>query len=457
MELIVLLTVRTYIMYGGTDMEIGHIISKRRKELGMTQQQLADQLFVTVQAVSKWETGAGNPDIHMLPQISKIIKIDIDDLFENESNQDITDIIPLRIRDPIAERYISYRKWIILIGFIFLLVFLFFGFLYTERLSIPLIGYYTWNRQIYGGFLVSGVIFIIIIKHLTMPSPQSSQVESPERIKERKDTRIISTFPLIGFIGSYLYFSIRFHDLNSLYIEQGLSGFLIYSQAFIYYLLPTAIPFFLVYHGRMNQPFVLLLSIISVFIVCQYISVEVIQVVFVFMGTVLTFIWGIRIVSRMITQFMEHIDRARILFLPFDFIFILVAFLSTVLLFAGFFTVFGLSEFNLSYDSLPYFPYYSILYITLYLASLLCLSLERLFGRFLKKSDLLVDKKGKFTLWHIRNRTILGFAFLILLVSGYIILKYRFDLSRFDSTIIIGFVSFAASIIYDALLGPIIR
>lgn len=33
------------------------IISKRRKELGLTQQELADKLFVSDKVISKWETG----------------------------------------------------------------------------------------------------------------------------------------------------------------------------------------------------------------------------------------------------------------------------------------------------------------------------------------------------------------------------------------------------------------
>lgn len=37
--------------------KIGSFIHKKRKELGMTQQQLADKLNVSFQAISKWETG----------------------------------------------------------------------------------------------------------------------------------------------------------------------------------------------------------------------------------------------------------------------------------------------------------------------------------------------------------------------------------------------------------------
>lgn len=41
---------------------IGNFITKKRKELGMTQQKLAEQLNVSFQAVSKWENGTTVPD-----------------------------------------------------------------------------------------------------------------------------------------------------------------------------------------------------------------------------------------------------------------------------------------------------------------------------------------------------------------------------------------------------------
>ena len=46
--------------------EIGKFIAKIRKEKGMTQQKLAEKLFVTDKAVSKWERGLSLPDISIL-------------------------------------------------------------------------------------------------------------------------------------------------------------------------------------------------------------------------------------------------------------------------------------------------------------------------------------------------------------------------------------------------------
>lgn len=52
-------------------MEIGTRIRLLRKEKGISQAALAQQLGVTYQAVSKWEKGSTMPDITMLPIIAR--------------------------------------------------------------------------------------------------------------------------------------------------------------------------------------------------------------------------------------------------------------------------------------------------------------------------------------------------------------------------------------------------
>ena len=62
-------------------MSIGEQIQKFRKECGMTQNELAEKLFVSYQAISQWENGVTKPDIELLPKIAEIFKISIDELF----------------------------------------------------------------------------------------------------------------------------------------------------------------------------------------------------------------------------------------------------------------------------------------------------------------------------------------------------------------------------------------
>ena len=56
-------------------------LKKFRKEKGNTQEELAEYLGITMQAVSKWERGEGYPDITLLPALADILKISIDELF----------------------------------------------------------------------------------------------------------------------------------------------------------------------------------------------------------------------------------------------------------------------------------------------------------------------------------------------------------------------------------------
>lgn len=64
--------------------KIGKFIAERRKIMGLTQNQLAEKLFVTDRAVSKWETGKAMPDSAIMLDLCQILKITINDLFYGE-------------------------------------------------------------------------------------------------------------------------------------------------------------------------------------------------------------------------------------------------------------------------------------------------------------------------------------------------------------------------------------
>ena len=60
----------------------GQMISSLRKERGMTQLQLAEQMGVTDKAVSKWERDLSFPDISSLPKLAEIFDVSIDTLMQ---------------------------------------------------------------------------------------------------------------------------------------------------------------------------------------------------------------------------------------------------------------------------------------------------------------------------------------------------------------------------------------
>lgn len=64
---------------------VGKTISKLRKKMGLTQEQLAKKLNVSDKAVSKWETGGGYPEITLLPVLSQIFGVSIDYLLKGDT------------------------------------------------------------------------------------------------------------------------------------------------------------------------------------------------------------------------------------------------------------------------------------------------------------------------------------------------------------------------------------
>lgn len=68
-------------------MEFKDRITALRKNAKLSQEKMAQQLFVTRQAVSRWETGDTIPGIDMLKQISKTFGISVDDLLGTNSGQ----------------------------------------------------------------------------------------------------------------------------------------------------------------------------------------------------------------------------------------------------------------------------------------------------------------------------------------------------------------------------------
>lgn len=66
------------------EIKINEVIRSNRKKAEISQEIFAEAMGVSVQAVSKWETGMSFPDITLLPKISEYFRISIDELFFGE-------------------------------------------------------------------------------------------------------------------------------------------------------------------------------------------------------------------------------------------------------------------------------------------------------------------------------------------------------------------------------------
>lgn len=67
---------------------INETIARLRKQKGITQEELANSLGVTNQAVSKWESAQCCPDISLLLDIADYFGVTLDTLFGHESSAD---------------------------------------------------------------------------------------------------------------------------------------------------------------------------------------------------------------------------------------------------------------------------------------------------------------------------------------------------------------------------------
>ncbi len=65
-------------------MQLSEKITKLRKERDLTQEQLAEQLYVSRTAISKWETGRGMPSMESLQMLAQLFSITLDELLSTE-------------------------------------------------------------------------------------------------------------------------------------------------------------------------------------------------------------------------------------------------------------------------------------------------------------------------------------------------------------------------------------
>lgn len=77
-------------------MSVGQIIKFYRKEKGFTQSDLAEIIGVSIQAVSKWETDAGMPDISQIVPLAKALNVSTDTILGFSNDKELEDIISLR-------------------------------------------------------------------------------------------------------------------------------------------------------------------------------------------------------------------------------------------------------------------------------------------------------------------------------------------------------------------------
>ena len=100
-------------------------ITQRRKQLNLTQKDIAEKLHVSISAVSKYERGLSYPDITLLEPLSQILEVTIVDLLKGEISRN--DLSNLEASDLFSEliskqRLKEYRRKILLSDILYIIL-----------------------------------------------------------------------------------------------------------------------------------------------------------------------------------------------------------------------------------------------------------------------------------------------------------------------------------------------
>lgn len=213
-------------------MEFSEKLQKLRKEHNITQEGLADKLNVSRQAVSKWESGLAYPDTEKLIQLSKIFKISLDELI----NDDISDVSKktetISIKDGIHKclefisktvnmfwsmKFFDKIKCIIEMIVLFLMLWLlaYMSVSIVGNLLLKIFGFIPYNilypmsnifeALFYAIWLVvGGIIFIRVFKTryldyyvvITDDTINEKKIEKPiPELKEKKEVKVVIRDP----------------------------------------------------------------------------------------------------------------------------------------------------------------------------------------------------------------------------------------------------------------------
>lgn len=145
--------------------KIGKLLQELRKEHGLTQEQLAEQMGVARRTVSRWETGSNMPDMDILIDLSDLYAVDLREILSGERkseqmDQEMKETV-LQVADYSKEekaRLLRRMHWLFIAGLAGFAVFLAITLLGLDTTS-PYEGIGSFGLGIAFGMIVFGVIF----------------------------------------------------------------------------------------------------------------------------------------------------------------------------------------------------------------------------------------------------------------------------------------------------------
>ena len=145
--------------------KIGSFLQVLRKEKGLTQEQLAEEMGVARRTVSRWETGSNMPDLDILIELSDLYSVDLREILNGERkseqmNEEMKETV-LQVADYSNEekaRMLRRLHWMFVAGLIGFLSFMVISIVGLEN-TPPYEGIGSFGLGIAFGMVIIGVIF----------------------------------------------------------------------------------------------------------------------------------------------------------------------------------------------------------------------------------------------------------------------------------------------------------
>ena len=145
--------------------KVGAFLQTLRKEKGLTQEQLAEQVGVARRTISRWETGSNMPDLDILLELADFYSVDLREILDGERkseqmNEELKETV-LQVADYSNEekaRLLKRMHGMFIAGLIGFIVFLVITLLGLDTVS-PYEGIGSFGLGIAFGMIVIGVIF----------------------------------------------------------------------------------------------------------------------------------------------------------------------------------------------------------------------------------------------------------------------------------------------------------
>lgn len=114
--------------------EFGKFLAQLRKEKGLTQIQLAEQLNVTDKAISRWETGKNYPDIEIFEDLSNIFDVSISELLEGKriEKENLFNVSEEHIVNQIKKNKKSNKKYKIILCIVIIIFTIISGYIVMQ-------------------------------------------------------------------------------------------------------------------------------------------------------------------------------------------------------------------------------------------------------------------------------------------------------------------------------------